>query len=55
MRNDCRYYVCDITLKKKTGCKCNNSYKEQNIKGCKCSLFGKVKETICDKCKRYKK
>ena len=54
MRTDCKYYLAPTKIKKKTGCKCNKTYSEKEIKGCKCDLFGAVKETICDKCRRYK-
>lgn len=55
MKTDCKYYLGPIKIKKKSGCKCNKTYKESEIDGCKCSLFGKVKEVICDGCKRFKK
>lgn len=54
MQKDCRYYIGDTHILRKTGCKCNGTLKEVKIPACKCSLFGKVKEKICDGCKRFK-
>jgi hypothetical protein len=55
MRKDCKYYEGETSVIKKKGCRCNKTYKEEKIPASICSLFGKVKELICDNCKRFRK